>query len=345
MLKSLFNTAAHPGYLPEKPVILVNTVGDDCHRGDNHAYMGIAKIVTQKLGGDYRLVTNDTLKTDYPDTRPEDSINLYYRDHGMPDIIFSHNHNRYYSRKTVGDHSKKRPYVIDDINEDLSAKTYFSTVTLVAHHLTPALLAEEGVKLAQAYPDIKSPLIAVLMADSEYGGLAENLIPRLKNEPEATIFVCTGRRTYGTTLNAMMDTLKKEIKQAGRSKDINLLQYDFRENRNTGAFNPYIGLIDRADHIVICGDSHSIISESLSKQQAVYVNRNYSFMVSCQALVERGLVNIFTDSTKNDPLVKTPVDVPNPTEEAADRVIFGYKRHCCRQLGLLHGALAYVTGG
>lgn len=342
MLKSLFNKSARPGYLPKKPVILVNTAGDDANRGDNHAYMGIAKIVTQKLGGEYHLVTNDTLSVEYPDITSENAINLYYRDHGMPDVIFSREHYRCFNPKIVGEAAKKRAFVISGINEDLSLKHRFSDVTLVAHHLTPALLAAEGEKLAQAYPQIKSPLIAVMMADSEYGDLAKNLIPRMKDMKEATIFVCTGRRTYGGTLNLMMDTLRKEIKRAGRKNDINLLQYDFRENRDTGAFNPYIGLIDRSDHIVVCGDSHSIISEALSKQQAIYINKRSASQSTCENLVERGLVNVFADTCTA--LTKTPVNVPNQTEKTADRIISNYKWHCCKQLGLLRGSLAYVMG-
>lgn len=341
MLRSLFNAAARPLYVPEKPVVLVNTAADDCSRGDSHAYMGIAKIVTEKLGGEYRLVTNDMLKTDYPALAPAEAINFYYRDHGIPDIIFSRLHYLHYDPDVIGEKAKKtKPYVITAMNEDLSRQSRFSA-RLVAHHLTPSLLTVEGKKLAQAYPDMKSPLITVMMADSEYYGLAQTLIPRLKDLPEATIFVCSGRRTDSSTLTVVMGTLESELDKAGRRDDINLLHYDFRANRNTGTLNPYIGLIDRSDHIIVCGDSYSIVSESLSKQQAIYMHRVNTYFTDYLPLVKKGLVKSFDDASG---LSKTPVHVPNPTEKSANSVISGYKSYRCAQMGLLRGLGAYIWG-
>lgn len=343
MLRSIFNASARPSYWPEKPVVLVNTAGDDCNRGDSHAYMGIAKIVTQKLGGEYHLVTNDTLNTNYPGIAHAEATNFYYRDHGVPDIIFSRMHYLYYDPDVIGAGAKIKPYVITGINEDLSRRTRFSAM-LVAHHLTPTLLASEGTKLVDAYPEIKSPLVTVMMADSDYYGLAQNLIPRMKDMPEATIFVCTGRRTDSSTLNVVLGSLETELDKAGRSDDINILHYDFHANRNTGAFNPYIGLIDRSDHIVVCGDSYSIISETLSKQQAVYMNRLNTYFTDYLPLAKRGMVIDFNESSRDQPLIKTPVRVPNPTEKTANRVISGFNFHRCCQMGVLRGMLAYTTG-
>lgn len=346
-LKSHFNHAARASYLPEHPKILVNTVGDDCNRGDSHAYIGIAKIIAHKLGGDYQLITEGTLRVAYPGLPPAESINLYYRDTGVPDIIFSRMHHCHYKPEIIaGDAPKQKltkPYVISEINEDLSKRTRFSS-SLVSHHITPALLVEHGEKLLETYPGIKSNLITVMMADAEYFGLAENLFSRLKDVKDASIFVCSGRRTDSGSLNLMMDSLRYELDQSGRENEINLLHYDFRGNLNSDAFNPYIGLIDKSDHIIICGDSYSIVSETLCKQQAVYMSGHNMFFMDYMPLMKDGLVKIFNTANKHEALVKTPINVPNTTEATANRVISGYKRHLCLNMGLWRGLGAYLMG-
>jgi mitochondrial fission protein ELM1 len=182
------------------------------------------------------------------------------------------------------------------------------------------------------------------MADSEYAGIASQVVSRLRNETEASIFVCTGRRTDTSTLKLMMMNLETELDKAGRSDDINLLQYDFRENRNTDTFNPYIGLIDRSDHIVVCGDSYSIVSEALSKQKAIYMNSSRHYFEDYMPLIKRGLVKDFNEINLDEPFIKTPVHVTNPTERSANRIISRYKRHCCTQMGFWRGMAAYTLG-
>ncbi|GEM_PF-1121899 len=356
MLKSLFNRAARPSYLPEKPIIMVSTIGDDDNRGDSHAYMGLARVVAEKLGGEYRHINDNTITAAYPTLQARDrALHEYFNDNGVPDILFSRFYHSpqlwypVYTEKQDDLFITKCPHIITAMNESLTKKANGEDV-LVSHHLTPSLLKAEGDKLLEAYPKIKdAPLITVMMADNTNYELAEALIPRLKDLPQSTLFICSGRRTDGNHFNELMNSMAHEIGKHGVQNRVRVMGYDFqKEIQRPNTLNPYMGLIAQSDHIVICGDSRSIVSEALSAQRSLYMYQGaYSNHIEemYSPLLRDRIILPLNKRDAATPLATHPVCIRNPTEQTADRIIKDYKRNCRRQLGMVRGTLAYVMEG
>lgn len=356
MLKRLFNNAARPSYLPEKPVIVVSTIGDDDHRGDSHAYLGLGRIVAEKLGGEFRHINDNTINAAYPELTARDrALYEYFHDTGVPDILFSRFYHSpdlwypVYTQKQEELYVTKSPHIVTAMNEVLTARVKGDD-SLVSHHITASLLRIEEEKLLNVYPQVKDdPLITVMMADHTNYGLAESLIPRIKDLPGCTLFVCSGRRTDSEYYHSTMSALKSEIGKHGIQNRVRLIGYDFQAlAKRQNVFNPYIGLISRSDHMVICGDSRSIVSEALSKQQSIYLYQDGhgGYIREMYApLLRENIIKTFSLKSAVEPLSTHPVQVTNPTERTADRIINDYKRKCRRDMGIIRGALAYVMEG
>ena len=338
MLRTLFNKAAKPPYLPEKPLVLVSTLRDDSSRGDSHGYIGMGKIVAEKLGGVYQYLDEQVLRDRYSDTPdPEENLGLFLKDIGTPDIVFSR---RYVSVLEKGDGTGKRPFVINDINENLPP--FFSPLRrLVAHHLTPSLLREEGKKFDAAYPDLPRPLVAVMMADHTYHRLPELLLSRLQTTEPSTVFVCSGRRTSTYHYEKIIEELNTAIEEKGATQT-RVAGYDFEQGRANNAYNPYMGLLNRADHIVVCGDSMSIVSEALATGKSVHLYENHDGYAS---LERKGLVSVFNDAARDAPLETRAITPLNRTEHIADKIISRYRRAQQRKLGFAGSIGAYLMDG
>lgn len=153
---------------------------------------------------------------------------------------------------------------------------------LVCHHLTPDILDEQKKEFERQFPNIKGSLTAVFMGGRQpgpdYDRAAKILARTADNEGGTTFFVCPSRRT-----RKGYKTLSKMLKRySGIRTGVSalLLGPDTScVNKVTGTsfrkaskgFNPYIGLMAKADHIVVIGHSHSIFSEALYSGKTVHV--------------------------------------------------------------------------
>lgn len=345
MLRKIFNRAARPPYLPAKPVILVSTLGDDKTRGDSHGYIGIGKNVAEKLGGEYHYIDEETLAALYPKISDEDdALSAHLDKIGTPDIVFARKFRRWHNGKIING-KYKIPFIVNDVNEDLSAGR-FALKGIVAHHITPEISRAEGQKFSAAYPDLPRPLVAVIMTDTKFSGLAELLIPKLKDFPEAGILVCSSRRTTNRSYENMMDTLASAIAESGATGRIRLRGYNFNDEQINKSFNPYIGLLNQADHIVICGSSQSILSEALSSGKSVHL---YS---SCRKegglyiqLRQKNLLKVFNSYAAHQPLESHPIPPVNLTANVAENIISLYRHSLQKKLGPLRRVAAYLMDG
>jgi hypothetical protein len=352
-----FNKFTLSHCLPEKPVILACTLNVDDNSGDNHGYTGIAKTVALKLGGEFRHINDDMLHAEYPRKNSLEAMTLYYRDHGVPDIILSLNSPHYFPQqigKAAND--KIAPLIIKGINESLYRDQMQDR--LVAHHITPDALNAAGKAFVRTHRNLSDTLIAVMMADSTTALLACNLVPRLNNIPSASIFVCSGRRTKTTAFSRMMHSFESEIKKYGRADSIKLHGYDYERELNGNSLNPYLGLLDRSDHIVVCGDSRSIVSEALSTQRSVHLYSNnpltmseYDPQLRYKTLIERGFIDCslcdhFKGATQEHdrPLNTRHITLQNPTEIVADHVIRDYAEHYRKNVGYFKGLSMRLMG-
>lgn len=260
---------------------------------------------------------------------------------GTPDIVFS----RYRQDWASGDDPDKiytRPFIIDDINENLGPWRA-SKREMVAHHLTPEIYKAEGVKFTAAYPDLPRQLIAVMMADDTSFGFSQILAARIKNFPQSTVFVCSGRRTSKGGYNEMISSLAKAFDHRGLKNRVRLLGYDFNSGWKNKAYNPYIGLLGQSDHIIVCGSSLSIVSESVSTGKAVHVfsgNLQHDYKRS----LKQGLVVAFNNAAET-PIYSPAIPAVNTTEQTAEKIVHKYRRRQQRALGFWGFIGAYMMDG
>lgn len=294
------------------PRVMVYIGHDDPSRGDSHGFKGIGARMAQKLGGQFHYLENKHLQEMYPGET--DPMALYVRDHGKPDILFSR----------FGDFGGMMTSItplmmVDSINEDLSA-VLLGEKSLVAHHLTEEVLSEQGKQFRENYKDITTPLVAVMLVNiRDVETFAQKMVSKCAAYDEVTVFLCTSRRTYEDNylqVKNRLNTLAEEHGLAGRMR---VEGYSFQDSlRRDGAFNPYIGLINEADHIVVAGESLSMISEPLAIGKPTMV---YEAGYTHNKLKKKGLVIDFNASAA-DTRFETPHVAPiNITEDITNKLI------------------------
>ena len=297
------------------PMVMVYIGDDDPSRGDSHGFKGIGMRMAQKLHGEFHYLEDKHLGELYPDIgSPRDAFLRYLKDHGNPDIMLS----RY------GYHSGMMTSIpprllVSDINEGLS-DNLLGESSLVSHHLTPELLEEQGKQFRAKYSDIKTPLIAVMMVNvQDIESFAQKMVSKAAAYGEgATVFICTSRRTHQdnyTKLKTRLEVLAAEKGLAGR---LNISGYNFHEHVGQKSFNPYVGLINEADHVVVAGESMSMVSEPLASGKPVYL---YEPGHGYSSLKKKGLAIDFNTTAADTRFDDHRIKAINITEDIADRLI------------------------
>ncbi|MCB9990895.1 MAG: mitochondrial fission ELM1 family protein [Rhodospirillales bacterium] len=316
------------------PYILVDLSGDDPTRGDSRGFVGIANALGKIL--DYPVVTIDkntidALEQDGGEVSVE-ALESYIHSFGDPHIVFG----KFTLGSKISQYCEIKPLQkIQGINEILSAqaKDHPLESILVSHHLTPELLREQGQLFRAAYPDIQGHLIAVMMTEYKQG-LADALLLATKDIPKATFFLCGSKRTTPEFYYKMRDELHGKIDAQNLSGTVTVIGYDLNATRhnmrdNEQDFNPYAGLIDQADHIVVPNNSLSMFSEPLAagKTIHIYAPPGSTMFRSKQGLLySHGLARRF-NATQNGAVLDTRQITPvNITGEVAESIAKSYKR-------------------
>ncbi len=244
-------------YNSKKPRILVDIGNDDPNRGDIHGMIGIAKSVARKTDGTFKVIKsikhriNHLIKDQLEQNRYPDFIFKSPNIHHYPSMISAR-----YTK------NKKNGLLISAWNEsmcsDLSIPEEYWA--LVPHHLTQEKLHSEGKKFAKTYKYIKRPLIGINLINIEdyrIPWFVEALTKALKDFKEATLFICPMHRTKDKCFKKTTSALEKEFSNS-----------PFKVIKSK---NSYVGLLDQADHIIIAGNSQSILSEALFTGKNVHV--------------------------------------------------------------------------
>lgn len=305
-----------PRYNNGDTPLVMAYIGDDTpHRGDSKAAIGLGKLVAEMVGGRYVYVDQAMLKKHFKDTRDIASqLKQYMEENGCPDIVIGTH------STTVRDLAAKPPTLIESqINESISARSS-NARGLVSHHLTKELLGEKAREFDKRYPNIKGPLVAVMI-----GGYAYELRKSLKkiskiaaHYPDITFFVCPSRRTEALHYTRTVASLRKQSitssfrRLFNRGSGVHVLSTSWKSAAQ--AYNPYLGLLGRADHIVILGDSGSICSEALFTEKTIYKDRE-----GPTGLTAKGYVRYLEDlNNEKFPTVKIPLlDI---TKEVAENL-------------------------
>lgn len=311
------------------PMVMVYIGDDDPSRGDSHGFKGIGMRMAQKLHGEFHYLENRHLVDLYPDiSRPRDAFLKYLKDHGKPDIMLSRY--GYYGDMMT---SISPRLIVSDINEGLS-DSLLGENSLVSHHLTPELLEEQGKQFRDNYKEIKTPLVAVMMVNlHDIESFAQKMVSKgAAYEEGVTVFICTSRRTHQDNYAKLKTRLEELAAEKGLSGKLHISGYNFHEHVGQKTFNPYVGLIQEADHVVVAGESMSMVSEPLASGKPVYL---YEPGHGYSSLKKKGLAIDFNTTAADTRFNEHRIKAVNITEDITDRLIDKFNKSARKHTGLL----------
>ncbi len=313
------------------PMVMVYIGDDDPSRGDSHGFKGIGMRMAQKLHGEFHYLEDKHLVDLYPDiSKPRDAFLKYLKDHGNPDIMLSRY--GYYG----GMMSSIPPrLLVSSINEGLSDELLGES-SLVSHHLTPELLAEQGKQFRDNYKEINTPLIAVMMVNvNDIEAFAQRMVSKCAEYKDgATVFICTSRRTHQDNYTKLKTRLEELAAEKGVGDRLKISGYNFHEHVGQKSFNPYVGLIEAADHVVVAGESMSMVSEPLAAGKPVYL---YEPGHGYSSLKKKGLAIDFNKTAPDTRFDDHRIKPVNITEDIADRLIDKFNKVAYKKNGGLLG--------
>lgn len=315
-----------------QPTILVNIAGDDPTRGDAAGWRGLAREVSKRIGArvlyaDYREFSTTTefgmtspaeMDKSMTDSEYQQKLAGHLEPFNPPQIIFGHQCNT--AIGLIG-HSTEDVHYITSYNESLSSQLIGDT-DLVSHHLTKEDIEAHGAEFDKRHPDIKKPVIALFLVDPQGDESRRDFCDRmakvLKHYPEATVYLCASRRTEQENYDALMATMQEKLKEHGlntaEKTRVDVTGYAFDRKAE---YNPYKGLIARAKHFVVWGNSQSMMSEALFSGKTVYL---YSYGYATD-LTKKGCVRQFNElSLDHAPFSKTFEPI-NLTTQIAEKLV------------------------
>lgn len=305
---------------PSEPTILVNIAYNDPTRGDSAGWRGMARGMAKKLGGRVVYADEKTVRAAFPEedesAEYEALLARYIQEFNPPEAVFGHDCSD--TLRELGQ-DPDDVYTMTRINEGITSDMLGEN-ELVAHHLTPEMMEEEGKKFDEMHPKIKKPVISVMLmdpySDSDRQAFAERTVKLMSHYPEATIYLCGSRHTSEDNYNDLMDRINKEVAKQGVKKKIDVTGYKFDRE---ATYNPYKGLIARSKHIVVWGSSQSLVTEALYSGKTVYLHETYGFSETKEK--KPGYLATFNELALGDAPLSKEFEPVNLTDQLVDKLI------------------------
>ncbi len=313
----------------KKPLIMAWIGKDEPLRGDSQMAVGLGRLCAEMTDGQYVYVDKKMLDNNFPKARDYlEQQQLLIKKMGTPDILIG----ACEASSVYYDVCDKQPIVtMAHIGETVSHR--YGGNGLVPHNLNDELLATEKAKFKAHYPNIKGPLVAVMVAgqhtlDSQ---LIRDLQAMAKNYDEITFFFCPNRRSkaltpllvrqmrYGLSSVFQENTFKDYVQNLFSRNKPNVLTVNY--NAAVRGYNPYVGLLANADHIVVSGHSYSMVSDALYMEKTVHINWNDDKFA---ALVERGHLRLTHDFNKLDQFPTKAMPRVDVTRKVAELMVEKY---------------------
>ncbi|MCB9990893.1 MAG: mitochondrial fission ELM1 family protein [Rhodospirillales bacterium] len=315
----------------KQPIVLVHTANEDPTRGDIRAFEGIGKILADKLGFELVIINHDMFYSDdttYTKAKHAERLTELLQDYGPAKIVLG----RYITEPEKSRLYKNGTIMIEtEINEHLSG-TMYDNKSLVAHHITVARLQEEGQKLREHYPHLKKPLIAVMTTshrEFDINHLPTALLRATAKEDEASIFLCSSKRTTDRHFRAAISQIRHTFDTLSRPGRITVDGYNLAAQRDgmyhdVKGYNPYIGLLDQADHIIVPDNSASLASEPFAAGKTIHFADEYATDTE-NKLLDKGLARMFNKSQECAVLQTRAIEPINITETIANKLLWEYR--------------------
>lgn len=274
-------------------------------RGDCHGLLGVAREVARLM--DFELCILDA---NMP--APEQTPEFYFSP--------AQGWQRY--------HPAQVPFIHAGWNETLAEKySDDHDRNIVAHSLDPLALAEEGKFLEEKYPDLPHPLIVLNLAHPHITDIplyVSQLEVMTKSYRARAIFLTGCWRTPREHYAEMKQGILSAFAAAASGEKTKARLYDFElaDPANRNAYNPYKGLLARADHVVVLGGSRSMRSEALATGKIPHIdpqNGNDDWHH-----INRGIALNFRESCRAP--VQDKITPINRTVSCARKIIEKYRQ-------------------
>ncbi|WP_435640033.1 ELM1/GtrOC1 family putative glycosyltransferase [Micavibrio aeruginosavorus] len=314
--------------------------GDDPMRGESRGAAGLAKRVAEKLNGQMLYVDQDMLNKAFPNTKSmaRKLKKLMDRD-GRPDIVIG-----YTAEQLIHKTEADPTFLIDTILPNMVKRLpQNDTVNpLVPHHLTADDLTQHGREFLARHTDIKNPITTILLANIRADDNVATIIDtHCLGDNTGTVYFCPSTRTDPDIYKKIVSKLKTLIKQNGLSQKFNIIAPSLSSVRNQ--YNPYIGLLDQSDHVVLIGESQSMISESIANGRPVHIHipppappaqDGYSLCIEdsewdikkYRDLQRSGYIRYLKDHAPDTPLNSTRLPPINITDKIAEYIARDFDR-------------------
>lgn len=132
---------------------------------------------------------------------------------------------------------------------------------LVPHHMTQEILDKEAEKLRSTLP-IGKPLIAIVIGsprDETLEAFGKKLEIIQQQHPDALLYFSSCHRTDTESFIKFCASINHPDKRV------------FDWHSDASANNPYKGFLKAADHMIVVGESHSMVSERLYAGRAAHI--------------------------------------------------------------------------
>ena len=312
-----------------KPRVMVDLALDDPMRGDAKAVIGVGQRVAEMLDAEYVYVDNNALEGGpFPSiTEYRAALVAHAEEHGYPDILVDLN--TFNLKPTAQRKGKQRTFEAGNVAEAMSTSKGLLMQDLVPHDLTPEIFEREGQEFERHYPEIKGDLVAVMMGgETDFSDdIAEQLASMAAMHDEVTFFVCPSRRT-GEDYERFMASLQARIKGMDLDDRVHVIGQSYQEALE--GYNPYAGLLAKSDHVVLHGDSHSIVSEALATGKGIVLHKPTAHGNRLEGdyyddLSKGGYVFYLTELMPFERLPTVQKQPLNVTEETARNVVANFR--------------------
>ncbi len=271
------------------PLVVAFIGQDEPLRGDSKGAIGVARQVAQMLGGRYEYVDAQSLSQKFNQKSGYDAqLKAYAQQVAHVDIIIGN------QSADLSAHLRVKPLLEESRwNEAYSNARSNNGQGLVSHDLTDAALIDAGLVFRDKVKNIRGSLIGVMLGGALASG-ADTAVRKMSVMAErmghdVTFYLCPSLRS-----GVMYERYMSYLKEMAKYSRINMQVIGEDYATITAGYNPYHGLLDQADHLVMVGESGSLTSEALYTKKPLYMTQP-PFMVD--ALISQGHIIDLCDAS------------------------------------------------
>lgn len=296
------------------PVVMALIGQDDPHRGDSKGAVGVARHAAALLKGQYVYLDDALLAEQFKNAKNYKArLEAYFEENPSPDIVIGACTQAFFD-------AVKKPLLVSElrINEMYSESRVKRPMGLVSHDLSRDFLSAARNVFDDKAPELRGEVVGVLMGGMypNMQAVARQLVRMASFKPETTFYLCPSKRTTDFGFNV----LKREIEIEAERLECDIHIAGMHYNKQIEGYNPYHGLLDRADHLVVVGDSGSLISEALYTGKRIYIPDPPTYMCD---LMHQGYITDLYD-VGEQPFIQQKKPVLNVTADVARSIAEEY---------------------